>query len=1647
MFRKISSFLIIFVLLFSNFSFLKVNAVETSWTSSPWTYEKASHLAKKSLFWVNIVDIKNLYNAWNAEAAVNLLFPSVDWPSRDEYNTKMNWYATADWFNPSSASSMYRYYLYKKWYDPYQAKVKLFSVFEDIFSVFRSSSDDITYLDIENTHDQLYSHTLWNYKEMIKRNLLNNWTPWDYSLWKFLDLLNQTNSKYPNENYWRELLQLFLMLEYIPTESEDRWDTRNYTEDDVNSISKILVWFESDENTHEVTYNNTVNTNTKISLLDWDLKVWDSFPFYDEITWEIDVQLLKTPIAWNNGLPDNTMDYVFSKREYAISMFLADRLYRFYVAENPTKNELESISAKIIENNFEIFPVVKWLFASDLFYSDKSMNGIIYKTPLDLVIWTSKTFWIELENISYTALDRLWWKPYYPPNIFWRDWFDNNSAFYTSYTQIQWASEATRMLRYVDSQDFTWDKINLTSFIWEDSFFTNYKFYENKEFLSLKSWTWNILTWNINLNNFNLKDSNNVDLVFWTWTVNFDDIYINLNWDEKITIWEWKLLYDEYKIQIINWTHIKNWVETQLSWEISIDWPYDLYEEFTVDTIIWHLEDLLYNSRRISPELKNKFKDFLTHDMNGVEIDFDYSDSNYRTFYINGLIHLMLIQPEFVLQSWIDKPFENVNINLNNKLINNDSKLVIIKTWWGFDFLSWVIPKNEFEEYKEYRWTWAFLWDEIMDLDNDYYLNSSLAPFKGLYNSWSLKIINRVWTPDHSRWHDSASKKMTSLNNIYDVDADWIIGHYIKDEDPVKTVVLWGYKPLIFRWGNYLNIWSNAYFYITDYTNTAFRSYKVDVIKDILNTRTYPWDIDWVFKNSVSINNVSIQSKLAWWAYWAWYNMVDNFTFLEWILESNISNIVRMKADGWYDTHKNQKTTLKNNLTKVAERTTNFFNSVKDTQDITIVIYSEFWRTNKINSSDWTDHWKWGWMFILSNNTNLKADLNKSVYWNMSFKDSKWNWLWVWIDYRSVYSTILKSLYWKDLTSWVNNDTYNINDYVDIEWPKVEFLRKEYELYSYSSKTSKVWFKFNLNDTNFKPKEASYVKIEYGTDKDDMFEESLYSINRYMDVKDDSVSLYFKGIDSKQKYFYKITLFDNQYNKTILEWSFLSPEVDNSSRKFSINSDSRLSQFSNKIVNNNLSLQSDTSSWILLWSSTWAVDIVWENEIRLLTSSGTYVDELVSTSTWAVWNGWFILPREVNKDYFLWGDVEYNNLKISNYNLGKLIKVWADTLWVWMKLNKKVTLEIPIPDINKKYAILSSEDWVVWKRENQGDIIKNWNNIEFQVDHFTYFGLFEIWDDDELIDNVPDPDPDTWWTVEETTKSSSWGGGWSSRKSTKRKKRDVCELWDFSASYYDEDCWVDPDSELSMQWVEKSETYRLEDKSEEQRKETFIKTEWEKLEIQSNKNDDLEIFKDSISYVKVWKYKVVNIKWSKYNNSFIKVSKNILKKNFSTSNNDILISKLNNILLYYSAFKLKNIDDKTRALYKKKLIENANEFTSTYKKAKLLVELKKSNSTNNILEDNKKSTIDSGKNNTDSKKVEVWNKYLSQAYMFSVKSPKVYLKWDAYWKTDAWILLKWDIVEQVTAIHPKWFFKIKVIKAQNIKAWTFWYIFKRHLTK
>lgn len=292
--RVFSGFLLIYMGLYSILSPIMVFAVSTNGAAGPWTREKAEHLARKALLGATPTVIDQLYQAGSSTAAVNLLFPDAIGPNRASYDAEVS-ALTSSGFNFGNEANMRKLYQLRYYRDPYEAKVKLFSLFEDIFSV--NQSDTISYTDIKNQQDLLYANTLGNYRTLVKHILFNNGQAGDYAEGKFLDLLDGSNKNSPNENYARELLQLFLMGEYKYGESKELGSVRNYEETDVAALAKILTGLRSDAVTHMVSYDALKhNTSTGVLFLSGTLASNPFSSFYDSLSGTLNLGTMQISI-------------------------------------------------------------------------------------------------------------------------------------------------------------------------------------------------------------------------------------------------------------------------------------------------------------------------------------------------------------------------------------------------------------------------------------------------------------------------------------------------------------------------------------------------------------------------------------------------------------------------------------------------------------------------------------------------------------------------------------------------------------------------------------------------------------------------------------------------------------------------------------------------------------------------------------------------------------------------------------------------------------------------------------------------------------------------------------------------------------------------------------------------------------------------------------------------------------------------------------------------------------------------------------------------------------------------------------------------------------------------------------------------------
>jgi uncharacterized protein (DUF1800 family) len=206
-----------------------------------------------------------------------------------------------------------------------------------------------------------------NFRELVEKVTL------DGAMLIFLNGQDSTK-KSPNENFSRELLELFTI------------GIGNYTEKDVQEGARILTgWrtnFFSDEYTFAGTYKTFFlsyehDTSTKTYL---GGTIEASSNNSEEETFKMEVK--------------GMIDIILKNRSEVLSMFICEKLYKFFVYSNPQKVNMDIVKemAKTFrDNNFEIRPVLSQLLKSSFFFDDTTV-GIQLKTPAELIVGITKHF-------------------------------------------------------------------------------------------------------------------------------------------------------------------------------------------------------------------------------------------------------------------------------------------------------------------------------------------------------------------------------------------------------------------------------------------------------------------------------------------------------------------------------------------------------------------------------------------------------------------------------------------------------------------------------------------------------------------------------------------------------------------------------------------------------------------------------------------------------------------------------------------------------------------------------------------------------------------------------------------------------------------------------------------------------------------------------------------------------------------------------------------------------------------------------------------------------------------------------------------------------------------------------------------------------
>ncbi|MEC3906956.1 DUF1800 family protein [Tamlana sp. 2201CG12-4] len=240
-------------------------------------------------------------------------------------------------------------------------------------------------------------YALGNIKDLAKKITLDN---------AMLDYLDNTqnNKNNPNENYAREYLELFTILK---GEQAGEGNYTNYTEVDVQQAAKVFSGFKkrSDRSTID-SDTNIPSGYANIGQHDQNDKTFSS-AFNNQVITGRDTA---------SGMIDELDDFVemvFAQRETARAY--CRKLYRYFVKSTwddiVEADIIEPLAQTLIDNNFEILPVVTQLLTSEHFYdaddSDASdeIIGSIIKSPLQMFSELCTMFEVSYPDPSGEALN------------------------------------------------------------------------------------------------------------------------------------------------------------------------------------------------------------------------------------------------------------------------------------------------------------------------------------------------------------------------------------------------------------------------------------------------------------------------------------------------------------------------------------------------------------------------------------------------------------------------------------------------------------------------------------------------------------------------------------------------------------------------------------------------------------------------------------------------------------------------------------------------------------------------------------------------------------------------------------------------------------------------------------------------------------------------------------------------------------------------------------------------------------------------------------------------------------------------------------------------------------------------------------------
>jgi uncharacterized protein (DUF1800 family) len=235
---------------------------------------------------------------------------------------------------------------------------------------FTSGQDKVAYPQVMAQQNMLLRRdALGNFRELLHD------VAKDPAMLQYLDGAGSRKGK-PNENFAREVMELFTLGEGHYSQQDVSQAARAYTGWCLNPDTQAYMW--------------------RADLHDDGVKtvLGQSGPFDGE----------------------QVLDILLEQPETAT--FITTKLWREFVSDTPDPASIEPIAARFRASHYDVKVALHDLFLSDAFW-DESRRGILVKSPAEFVIDTVRTFDINYDSTAPFASEMrtLGENLFYPPNV------------------------------------------------------------------------------------------------------------------------------------------------------------------------------------------------------------------------------------------------------------------------------------------------------------------------------------------------------------------------------------------------------------------------------------------------------------------------------------------------------------------------------------------------------------------------------------------------------------------------------------------------------------------------------------------------------------------------------------------------------------------------------------------------------------------------------------------------------------------------------------------------------------------------------------------------------------------------------------------------------------------------------------------------------------------------------------------------------------------------------------------------------------------------------------------------------------------------------------------------------------------------------